>query len=116
MSSNPQHDRPLVHFLQQHRPLPPAGPLALEDQLMAQLPQQTAVPLFLRRSRLTWGLSLTALVGVLVGAVLIPPSWRTARQAAKPAELEAFLVESWSVTAPDGNADESMLFAPAPHR
>jgi hypothetical protein len=105
MPSNSPHDRPLVHFLQRHRPLPPPALPALEDQLIACLPCQALAPKKVPRRLLAWGLPLTAAASVLIGAMVLPPSWRTAQQTATPAELEAFLLESWSVTT-DSNTDE----------
>lgn len=110
MPSNSPHDQPLVHFLQRHRPIPPQAPPALEEQLIACLPRQGLAPKKAPRRLLAWGLPLTAAASVLIGALILPPSWRTAQQTATPAELEAFLLESWSVTA-DSNTDEQTLLS-----
>ncbi|BFM38185.1 hypothetical protein [Synechocystis sp. LKSZ1] len=110
MSSNSPHDRPLVHFLQRHRPLPPPALPALEDELIACLPRQALASQKAPRRLLAWGLPLAAVASVMAGAIVLPSSWRTAQQTATPTELEAFLLESWSVTA-DSNTDEPALLS-----
>ena len=93
MIHNHDDDRQLVTFLQQHRPLPPATPPELEDQLLAQIRTDKTLKLIRRRQQ--WRL------GGAIAAALIPLAWLAHRSlspqlsSAELAQLETFLEDSW---------------------
>lgn len=96
MTHIPQDDEPLIRFLQQHRPIPPATATPLEAQLMqlvAREPKRLS-----SKSILFW-----IIPGAIVAAGLSTwLGWKgshpSLQMAVQPEELESFVVETWSGT------------------
>jgi hypothetical protein len=93
----PAEDDRLVNFLRRHRPVPPAAPPELEDQIMAALePPALAVPTARGDRRRYQGWTIPALAA---SALLAWGGWVTLRSPQQPstelAQVEDYLTETW---------------------
>ncbi len=102
MPSNSQDETQLIHFLKQHSPPAAIATPELEDLLISKIQKQPQLQKIKPRPwlALAWGTSLVASAGLLLLWVVNPGpgSLRTAQEPLSSEELEAFLLETWSVT------------------
>lgn len=91
-------DRPLVDFLKQHRPSPPAADPQLEARLFAEIRATAAIEGIQRRRRWRWLGAVAAIAVPLMGFVyrsLVTPQ----PSAAELAQIAEFVESSWYCSA-----------------
>lgn len=95
MTHFPYDDEPLIQFLKQHRPIPPTTATSVEKQLMQWVAKESNLSSDKRLSLLWIIASAIAAVGLATWL-----GWKGSHSsfgiAAKPEELESFVVESWN--------------------
>lgn len=103
----PDEDK-LVRFLRENRPLPPTGSLDLEKHILERIKQKVSPSPVHPPWMVPAGLLACALaLGWGIGRI-----WQPQPQiAATPAEIEAFLLESWqsSLNYPANSWEEPLL-------
>jgi hypothetical protein len=94
MTRLPHDDQPLIQFLKQHRPIPPATTNLVEKQLMQWVAQERRVleskPIF------KWLITGALATAGLVTWHLWKSSPTTQHMATQSEELESFVIESWN--------------------
>ncbi|GFE70405.1 hypothetical protein [Chroococcus sp. FPU101] len=105
MTRLPHDDQPLIQFLKQNRPIPPATTNLVEKQLMQWVVKERRVssskPIFYR----------LLIPGMIATAGLVTwHFWKsgpsTQQMATQPEELESFVIDSWN------GANEQLSYAP----
>jgi hypothetical protein len=100
MNQFPDHDQPLVTFLQKNRPLPPPANPEREQQLMKLIQRNSVVS---RQKPTYWSFYWLFPSAIAVSLVLVWGGYRLftppqPQVAVDPVELEAFMVSSWNGT------------------
>lgn len=95
MTQVPQDDGPLIRFLKQHRPTPPATITPVEAQLM-QLVNRDLKRFSRKQARLFWIVPSAIAVAGLVIWLGFKGSDPSPQLAVQPEELESFVVDSWN--------------------
>lgn len=107
MTRLPDDDQPLIQFLKQNRPIPPATPNLVEKQLMQWVVKKRRVSS--KSILVRWLIPGAIATAGLVTWQLWKSSPSTQQMATQPEELESFVIDSWN------GANEQLSYATTPN-